>query len=286
MYRSHRFLMAAMAVAGACFASLVLTTGAYAQAAACEDAADLAVMPSPLAPWKGAPLRIIFAAEKPLEGELSLIAPNGQVAASSRERRGGPPYFWLAEVATPQPGKWRAQLTRPNAQAECRTVTREIDVAATQPPRPSGSKTSVWPIRNSWNRETENLYSAWIEKLFEAPLGESPSWPALHVVLRDPARNVLHNHLGLREDSINLYIRPDCADLPYFLRAYFAFKMGLPYGYAKCTRGGGGNAPRCPVWWNIEKEEPRPEAPEDIVTAEDAQASGGSPQRPSGNLFD
>src|SRR5690606_9487517 len=90
----------------------------------------------------------------------------------------------------------------------------------------------------------------------------------------------------LREDSINLYIRPDCADLPYFLRAYFAFKMGLPYGYAKCTRGGGGNPPRCPVWWNIEKEEPRPEAPEDIVAAEDAQASGGSPQRPAGNLFD
>src|SRR5690606_10815602 len=136
----------------------------------------------------------------------------GQVAASSRERRGGPPYFWLAEVAAPQPGKWRAQLIRANAPAECRTVSREIEGAAKQPPRPSGSKSSVWPIRNSWNRATENLYSAWIDKLFEAPLDQSPSWPALHVVLRDPARNVLHNHLGLREDSINLYIRPDCAD--------------------------------------------------------------------------
>jgi hypothetical protein len=61
--------------------------------------------------------------------------------------------------------------------------------------------------------------------------------------------------------------------------------MGLPYGYAKCTRGGGGNPPRCPVWWNIEKEEPRPEAPEDIVAAEDAQASGASAQR-TGGLFD
>jgi hypothetical protein len=279
-------MTAALAAAGVCLASFVPGAGAQAQQnAACEDAADIAVLPSPLAPWKGAPLRVIFAAEKPLEGELSLIAPNGQVAASSRERRGGPPYFWLAEVATPQPGKWQAQLTRPGAPAGCRTVTREIDVAAKQPPRPSGSKTSVWPIRNSWNRATENLYSAWIEKLFDAPLDQSPSWPALHVVLRDPARNVLHNHLGLREDSINLYIRPDCADLPYFLRAYFAFKMGLPYGYAKCTRGGG-NPPRCPVWWNIEKEEPRPEAPEDIVAAEEAQASGASPQRPSGGLFD
>jgi hypothetical protein len=277
---------ALLPVVGACLAILISVADAQAQTAACEDATELAVLPSPLAPWKGAPLRVIFAAEKPLDGELSLIAPNGQVAVTSRERRGGPPYFWLAEVAAPQAGKWQAQLTRANAPAACRTITRDIAVAATQPPRPSGSKTSVWPIRNSWNRETENLYSAWIEKLFEAPLDTSPSWPALHVVLRDPARNVLHNHLGLREDSINLYIRPDCADLPYFLRAYFAFKMGLPYGYAKCTRGGGGQPPRCPVWWNIEKEEPRPEAPEDIVAAEDAQASGGSPQRPSGNLFD
>ncbi len=287
MIRSYRLRAAVwLTAAVASVATLIPANGARAQSAACEDAAEIAVLPSPLAPWTGAPLRIIVASEKPLDGELSLIAPNGKVAVTSRERRGGPPYFWLAEVATPAAGKWQAQLTRANASAACRTVSREIDVAAKQPPRPSGSKTSVWPIRNSWNRETENLYSAWIEKLFEAPLGESPSWPALHVVLRDPARNVLHNHLGLREDSINLYIRPDCADLPYFLRAYFAFKMGLPYGYAKCTRGGGGNAPRCPVWWNIEKEEPRPEAPEDIVAAEDAQASGGSPQRPSGNLFD
>ncbi len=287
MHRSSRFLTAAAAVAGACLVNLAQVATARAQsAAACEDAAEIAVLPSPLAPWKGAPLRVIFASEKPLDGELSLVGPNGQVAARSRDRRGGPPYFWLAEVPAPQAGKWQAQLTRADASADCRTISREIVVAATQPPRPSGSKSSVWPIRNSWNRATENLYSAWIEKLFDAPLDASPSWPALHVVLRDPARNVLHNHLGLREDSINLYIRPDCADLPYFLRAYFAFKMGLPYGYAKCTRGGGGKPPRCPVWWNIEKEEPKPEAPEDIVAAEDAQASGASPQRPTGGLFD
>ena len=76
-----------------------------------------------------------------------------------------------------------------------------------------------------------------------------------------PKRNILFNHLGLREDQKKLVIRPDCADLPYFLRAYFAFKMGLPFGYAKCSRGGGGKAPRCPQWWNIVKEEPPPAPP-------------------------
>ncbi|WP_457825214.1 hypothetical protein, partial [Staphylococcus aureus] len=78
---------------------------------------------------------------------------------------------------------------------------------------------------------------------------------ALHDVLRDRSRNFLFNHLGLREDEKGLVIKPDCADFPYFLRAYFAFKLGLPFGYAKCTRGTG-RPPRCPQWWNIQKEEP------------------------------
>ena len=77
------------------------------------------------------------------------------------------------------------------------------------------------------------------------------SWPALHVVLRDKSRNFLFNHLGLGEDEMGMVIRPDCADLPYFLRAYFAFKMGLPYGFSKCSRGGGGRGPHCVAWSNI-----------------------------------
>jgi hypothetical protein len=89
-------------------------------------------------------------------------------------------------------------------------------------------------------------------------------------VLRDRSRNVLFNHLGLREDQMGLIIRPDCADLPYFLRAYFAFKMGLPFGYAKCTRGGAGEGPKCYEWWNIQNlEEPRapPPAPPEQIAA-------------------
>jgi hypothetical protein len=213
---------------------------------------------SPLAPWKGAPLRVIFAAEKPLEGELSLIAPDGSVAAKSRERHGGPPYFWFAEVAAPAAGTWHAKLTRERASAECSTITREIAVRAVEPPRPQGTEGSLWPVRNTWNRETENLYSAWIEKLFDAPLDATLSWKALHEVLRDRSRNILYNHLGLREDSMGMIVRPDCADLPYFLRAYFAFKMGLPFGYTKCTRGGAGEGPKCQAWWNIQNLEPPP----------------------------
>jgi len=42
------------------------------------------------------------------------------------------------------------------------------------------------------------------------------------------------------------------------LRAYFAFKMGLPFGYSKCSRGGAGEAPKCHAWWNIQNLEPPP----------------------------
>jgi hypothetical protein len=257
-------------IAGAFFAGLFSAVDARAQSPSvtCEDAAELAVLPSPVAPWKGAPLRVVFAAEKPLAGELSLIAPDGSVAAKSSERHGGPPYFWFAEVSKPDAGTWHATLARANAPAECSTITREVVVRKDAPPRPQATSGSIWPLRNTWNRATENLYSAWIEKLFDAPLDASLSWPALHEVLRDQSRNALFNHLGLGEDSMKMIIRPDCADLPYFLRAYFAFKMGLPFGYSKCTRGGAGEPPRCHAWWNIQHLEPPPQ-PQQVAGATD-----------------
>jgi len=217
-------------------------------ASSCEGAAGVAVLSSPIAPWKGAPLRVVFAAEKPIEGELSLIAPDGRVAARSRDRYDGPPYSWFVEVASPAVGTWHATLTRDRAAGECSAITHEIAVRGDAPPRPQPTPGSVWPLHNTWNRATENLFSAWIEKLFDAPLDAAPSWPALHEVLRDRSRNFLFNHLGLGEDEMKTVLRPDCADLPYFLRAYFAFKVGLPFGYSKCSRGGGGKPPACFAW--------------------------------------
>ena len=118
MFQARRLAAAAVTaillIAGACFVFFFSVADAQAQTqgqvGSCEDAAELAVLPSPIVPWKGAPLRVIFAVEKSLEGELSLVAPDGSVAAKSRERHGGPPYFWFAEVATPAAGTWHAKL--------------------------------------------------------------------------------------------------------------------------------------------------------------------------------
>ena len=92
MFPAHRFaaIAATAALSTACFLGLFPVGNARAQgaASACEEAAGLSVLPSPVTPWKGAPLRVIFAAEKPLDGELSLIGPDGNVAAKSRQRHG------------------------------------------------------------------------------------------------------------------------------------------------------------------------------------------------------
>jgi len=265
-------------LAGALFLSGAAEDRATAQGGSCEDALELAVLPSPVAPWKGAPLRVVFTVEKPVEGEFALIAPDGSVAARSRQRHGGPPYFWFAEVATPAAGTWQARLSRPQAADGCRTLTREITVRADKPAPPVATDGSVWPIHNVWNRATENLFSAWLEKLFDAPLDVELSWPALHEVLRDPSRNMLHNYLGLGEDTMKMVLRPDCADLPYFLRAYFAFKMGLPAGYAKCNRGSAGKAPSCPQWFSIQNPERSAPAPQERTAAVGGSASDAAPE--------
>jgi hypothetical protein len=259
---ARQFAAAAIASVSVAWAAIVsLAPEAEARApdpsAKCQDDPGFALLASPAAPWKGMPLRVIFAAERKLTGELSLIAPDGKVAVASRDRHGGPPYFWFAEVTTPAAGKWQAKLARDDPSGECASVTREIVVHRKQQPGPRAAK-NVWPVKNAWNRATENLYSAWIEKLFDAPLDEAPSWKAMHEVLRDKSRNVLFNHLSLREDEKGLVIQPDCADVPYFLRAYFAFKMGLPFGYTKCTRGSGDQPPKCTEWWNVVNQEPHP----------------------------
>ncbi len=278
MFPGRRFAAAMTALSlttGAFFVVLFSAVGARAET--CEDAAGLAVLSSPFAPWKGAPLRVIFTTEKPLDGEFALIAPDGSVAVKSHDRLDGPPYVWFAEVASPAAGTWHATLTRDNAPAECGKITRDIAVRDAKPAPPGATPGSLWPLHASWNRATENLFSAWIEKLFDAPLNTEPSWPALYNVLRDKSRNVLFNSLGLGEDEVPMALKPDCTDMVYYLRAYFAFKMGLPFGYTKCSRGGGGKPPKCYQWFSIQNAEAARPSPSKQNTA-----PNGSAAKPSG----
>src|SRR5450631_2776125 len=138
MLLARRFAAAATAfllIAGGFVTLLFLMVESSPAAAAsdsCASAVEITVLPSPRAPWTGAPLRVMVVAEKPVEGTLSLIAPDGSVAVKPSDRRGGPPYTWFAEVATPAAGTWHARLERP-ASAECSPISHDIVVSARKP---------------------------------------------------------------------------------------------------------------------------------------------------------
>ncbi len=62
----------------------------------------------------------------------------------------------------------------------------------------------------------------------------------------DTKRNILFDHLGKSEEDALRFV-PDCADLPYTLRAYFAWKLRLPFGVHKCHRARENRPPTCDV---------------------------------------
>src|SRR5581483_11178628 len=107
---------AAAATAFSLIVGLQLSS-AEAASDACATQADVTVLPSPISPWTGAPLRVMVITERPVAGTLSLVAPDGSVAVKSSDRHEGPPFSWFAEVATPAAGTWRAVLE--GRSAEC-----------------------------------------------------------------------------------------------------------------------------------------------------------------------
>jgi hypothetical protein len=158
---------------------------------------------------------------------------------------GGPPYSEWTRIDNPAAGTWTAMIADGDHVVSCRRVS--IRSTPYADPDDAVEGRPVWQPRWTWERDTENLWSAFVEQLFDDPDPEK-TWTNLHTLLRDPARNLLHNHLGLNEDvasSNALELVPDCADLPYSLRAYFAWKLSLPYSYRLCSRGRPGRPPTC-----------------------------------------
>jgi hypothetical protein len=186
----------------------------------------------------------VVVTDRPVDAQLVLLAPDG-TTTTVRERQGGPPYAWIASVEAPAAGRWHVSLVRDGACGGAAVASRDVLVRQRPGPSPGTPRTALWFTRATWTPSLENLYAAWIEHLFDAPLDAQPTWSALHDVLRDRSRNFLYDHLGTAEDDQNVVIRPDCADLPYFLRAYFAYKLGLPFGWSRCSRGESGVAPVC-----------------------------------------
>lgn len=222
----------------------------------CPARTERALWVSPRDARVGEPLRVLALMERDEPtARLALRGPSGWRVLPT-ERGGGPPFWWSAELP-PQRAATRLELAllgedqQPLVCAARRGAARRDRAVAGSDGGASGSAAagSPWPWMVAWDWSTEALYSAWVERLFAAPADERPSWSPLHQVLRDARRNWLYNHLGLDEDGPDptraVVVEPDCADLPYFLRAYFAWKLGLPFGWRHCDRGSAARPARC-----------------------------------------
>ena len=206
---------------------MIISLNAFA-ASDCENSEDLAIWTSPAAPLAGESFRVMAVTTNRAADSLRLVDEQWESRPIPVTRRGGPP--WSLE------GKVDGFATSRPLQIEILGHGETVGCQKLASPQGSGF--------NVWNKATEAFYAAWIEQLFDAPPSENLSFKSLEPVLRDPERNFLHNHLGQNEDT-RLPATPDCADLPYFLRTYFAWKIGLPVSFRACDRGTANRAPRC-----------------------------------------
>ncbi|MFZ2169960.1 MAG: hypothetical protein WAW61_10035 [Methylococcaceae bacterium] len=216
-----------------CFACLLAwanISGALAEDTSCEETGETHIWISPLNLKADGQIKIMAVSTDGPISELALIDSQGGRMPLQSRRRGGPPWSLAATLEEFNKGDYRVVAGRDGKLTACHPLTI------------SGSGVQERP--KAWGLATEAFYSAWIEELFGAPPEENLSFPSLEPVMRNTKRNFLHNHLGLNEDK-NLPLTPDCADLPYTLRAYFAWKVGLPIAFRACSRGSAKAPPHC-----------------------------------------
>jgi hypothetical protein len=211
-----------------------------------ETQESYALLISPEHPVPDGIMRVLAAGETDIgDRRIVVKGPSGSLEPRKSKEGGGPPFWRSAEFQIGPEGGYTVSLVERR-----KTVrSQEVRVSSAAPPRKPTR--AVWENEMAWGRDAEALYSAWIDALFH-DADERSSWPALHEVTRDPERNILHNHLGLGEDDpageTAVVMDPDCADNPFFLRAYFAWKLGLPFGFHECDRGSIDRAPRTGRW--------------------------------------
>jgi len=208
-----------------------------------ETQAVVALLVSPKNPCPGQIFRILVTGGKNIrKAKIAVNSPGGSIESEKSRNGDGLPFWRIDEFKAESEGKYHVSLTG--------NATGDLDFLVTGKSSQSSSN-SVWNTERGWDSETEALYSAWINALFY-DADERSSWTALHEVTQNRDRNLLYNHLSLDEEDptgkIRVLMQPDCADNPFYLRAYFAWKLGLPFGFHECDRGYLGRAPKTGRW--------------------------------------
>lgn len=218
----------------------------------CPDAdAPARIFVFPLHQRAQKPLRIIALAWEPGNlGQVQVVSSAGPVAIERVATVPGPPHSVEIRVPAPPVGDLEIRVLTADGYAVSACARRRVLKTGSRVPKYRGPQ--VWRQTRAWSGWVEALFSAWIARLFYVPANARGSWYPLHQLTRSAGRNWLHNALALGEDGVGTRAEPtvmlwaDCADLPYYLRAYFSWKMGLPFIFQRCTRGDEIRGPVCP----------------------------------------
>ncbi len=211
-----------------------------------ESQAVYALLVSPESPKPGQSFQILATGGKNIrKGRIDITGPSGSLKSGKSRNGDGLPFWRIDEFEAGTEGKYQVSLVEKGKTVK----TIEFTVSSAKPSAQSSGM--IWKTEKGWGSESEALYSAWTNALFY-DADERSSWTALHEVMQNEKSNFLYNHLGLGEDDptgkVRVIMEPDCADNPFYFRAYFAWKLGLPFGYHECDRGYLGKAPSTGRW--------------------------------------
>jgi len=208
-----------------------------------ESEYELLVLPKH--PQPGNEFRILAVGGKDITDAKIIVAGSSGTCESKKNIKGNEmPYWRLDDLPGLPEGRYKASLMIGKKN------TGELDFEISQADGPEKID-KIWQTLHGWNNKMEEIYSAWISSLFSGST-EKSSWTSLHEVTQDRDHNFLFNYLSLGEDDPDsknkVVMQPDCADNPFFLRAYFSWKMGLPFGYHVCNRGSLSHDPGTGIW--------------------------------------
>ena len=206
---------------------------------------------SPKNPVPGQPFRVLAVGGKNIRKGLIVVSgPDGLVESGKSRNGNGLPFWRMDEFVAGAAGKYQVDLNYDHK------IVSSLELTIS--PKPVTTTSGViWKTVRGWDGDAEALYSAWINALFFNN-DERSSWKALHEVMQNRDQNFLFNYLSLDEDEpagkTRVNMQPDCADNPFYLRAYFSWKLGLPFGYHECDRGSLGRPPKTGRWITNESQ--------------------------------
>src|SRR4029079_9076669 len=92
-----------------------------------------------------------------------------------------------------------------------------------RPVEQASAPAASWRVlRTAWTDQDERAFEEFIERIDERDCR------TVHECLTSAKSNPLYR----ASNPTGMFFNADCADLPYLLRAYFAWKNGLPFAYS------------------------------------------------------